>query len=275
MDSKQESIWIPVILPIASSNMFLIFLADPSNTQSFQLRSFSDSVETQIFYLGSHLKPKLDSYEPFQYYHRLSGSTLYTPYIAVDVDFHTDKWRIIKLNESDSVNEWTAYKRNIAVKSRKGLAQLPSPGKFHPISEEQLMNGTFTNVHPESKHMHIPELKLAIANLDGFFSNYQIEPFLRVFNTRGLDDDEAKRMLDDPWDNLPNKRVVMRTAAFGHGRSRLSMCIKEGTLREMLSLTLDDGQGISNEMLVPFAIISALRNRVNETEIRSTRLGGR
>ena len=173
----------------------------------------------------------------------------------------------MKLNGSDTVNKWNAYDRNVAAKHHEGVTKLPSLWKFNPISEKQIMNGTFTDADPKNKHMYIPELELAVANMDGFFSNYYIEPFIRVFNTLGLDDDEVDKMLDAPWDSKPNKRIVMRTAAFGHGRSGLSMCIKEGGMRE--SLGFKGSKGVLDEMLVPFAIISAMRKRVSEVGIRS------
>jgi len=241
--------------------------ADPWTTQRFNFKSSSDSVKDQTMYLGSHVKPKTNNYESFQYYHRLSGSTPHTPHIAVDIDFYNNEWRIMELSGADEVNKWIAYDRVMPLKGQEGLAKLPVLWKFNPISEKRVMNGTFTNVDSKYKHMYIPELDLAIANMDSFISNYYLEPFIRIFNVFGLDDDVADKMMDAEWNNKPNERVVMRTAAFGHGRSGLSMCIKEGGMREWFGFEGSDG--ILNERLVPFAIIATLRTRVNETGIRA------
>jgi hypothetical protein len=215
------------------------------------------------------MKPVWQSDTPFQYYHRLSGSTSNTSNIAIDIDFGKRAWRMMELNATDTVNVWAALNSTVGTKG-KGLAGLPSLPKFRPVSEKQIRNGTFTSIDAQNKHMYIPGLELAMANLDGFLSHCYVEPFLRVFDTSNQTAEQTKKMLDAQWDNKPNDRVLMRTAAFGHYRSKLSMCIKEIEDYNGMKDIDDhgDNKGIEDEMLVPFAIVAAMRKIVVELGTR-------
>jgi hypothetical protein len=176
---------------------------------------------------------------------------------------------------------------------RKGNQSLPLLPAFPPVEEKLFGNGSFTKVNKTNPHLHINGLDLSIANMWGFFTDCHQEPFLRVFDTTDLHEIESRKMLDAMWDNKPNDRVVMRTASFGHGRQKLSMCVLEGEVIESIEdrannddmedivdfdsddvEDLDDVHGIQDEMLVPFAIIAATRMRVKETGIRETWCSG-
>lgn len=128
-----------------------------------------------------------------------------------------------------------------------------------------LKNGTFTGVDKNSTHMHIPELDMTIHDMYQFNTSHEHEPFTRVYNTHGLDDNEISAMLEKKWSREPDKREVMRTAAFGHGRGRLDMCIKEYTGWVVDSVFPDPPEprhvtGIDDRNLVPLAIMWAFRS---------------
>lgn len=224
----------------------------------------SPSIKNQSFHLGTHMKPIINSSEPFQYYHRLSGNTATTPHIAIDIDFENNLWRQMVLNDTDIINEWVASNSKIA-KEKKLLPSLP---KFSSVGERRLDHGSFSHLSPTDRHLRINGLDLSIADMHGFFTNCYLEPFLRVFNTSGLDNKQQKKMLDATWDNKPNERVVMRTASFGHGRQGITTCIKEGEVFNNRTSEMDPA--MRDEMLVPFAIIAATRMRVREAGIRET-----
>lgn len=250
--------------------ILLTAVTDPSRVQLFKFQTLNPSIlgtdlsNTTSFHLGSHLKSIGNSKAPFFSYYRLSGKTAQTPHIAVDVDFYANKWRVMELSDTDTVNQWLAEDAKMPRKGEVSLNQLVVPfPDFKPISERQVLNGTFSDVNKNSTQMYIPELDLAITNMHGFIENYYLEPFIRVFSTIGLSDEEKSEMADSEWDNKPNERVVMRTAAFGHGRSGLSMCIRDGTMGS------NAFKGLDNDMLVPFTIIAAIRNRVDGLGIRS------
>jgi hypothetical protein len=220
-----------------------------------------------------------DQSSPFQYYQRLSIERsveethphLNIPgdeYIAVDIDLQNQLYRVMHLNSTDVENEFLAdgYK--------KSPSNLPT---FEPLLEDLIATGTFSKPTSNYKHMHIPKLNIAIANMYDFVDSCEQEPFIRVY--QNLDtywdesENETKRFaatLNKQWDTktaAPQEHeLIMRTASFGHGRQRLDMCILE-------EMGEDDGKlvstGVYEHMFVPFAIIAASRRRAYETDSRS------
>src|SRR4051794_35030327 len=133
-------------------------------------------------------------------------------------------WTIERINGTNDANKWQA--EGNANADGKSFPQLP---EFQPLQKEMVNNGSFSWVSAQDMHMHIPELNLSIANMHSFIDDCQQEPFLRVFHTHGKPDQEAQSSLDKWWSQKDDS-VVMRTASFGHGRQRLTMCIKEGPM---------------------------------------------
>ncbi|KAH8679580.1 hypothetical protein BGZ60DRAFT_524798 [Tricladium varicosporioides] len=238
----------------------------------FTFQSLTKSVKDTTFYLANHLEPEPNTNNPFQYYQRLSGSTSTTPNIAIDIDMQHNLWRMMSLNDTDVANNWTANAAKISgYAPGTKILQLPVVPMFKPINETIIRNGTFTDVTNAARHMHIPELGLSIANMYMFYQKCSFEPFMRVFNTSGLQGD-AKGMaslLDSKWQGQYDDKVVMRTASFGHGRQKLSMCGKEGNAIDLGAQSVPVKEGMQDEMLVPFALMAAVRMRINETDYRS------
>ncbi|KAH6683978.1 hypothetical protein B0J14DRAFT_465718 [Halenospora varia] len=238
----------------------------------FTFQSLTKNVKDSTFYLANHLEPEPNTNNPFQYYQRLSGSTSTTPNIAIDIDMQHNLWRMISLNDTDIANNWTANAAKISsyVPGTK-ILQFPVVPMFKPINETVIRNGTFTDVTDAAKHMHIPELGLSIANMYMFYQKCSLEPFMRVFNTSGLQGDTKgmASLLDSKWQGQYDDKVVMRTASFGHGRQKLSMCGREGNVVDMGAQSVPVKEGMQDEMLVPFALMAAVRMRINETNYRS------
>lgn len=219
------------------------------------IQSLTPNVPTREFYFAARLDPAFHSSQPFQYFHRISGSTPRTEYVAVDVDLQNRKWRIMKLSDADMETKWLGY-------SSAHGDELP---QFSQISTQLLKNGTFTAVDKNYTHMHIRELNMTIHNMYQFNTYYEHEPFTCVYNTHGLSEDEITPMLENKWSNKPDTREVMRTAAFGHGRHRLDMCIKEFTGWVVDPVFPDAPKarhvtGIDDRNLVPLAILWAFRS---------------
>ncbi|KAF4624813.1 hypothetical protein G7Y89_g13360 [Cudoniella acicularis] len=239
---------------------------------TFTFQSLTPNIKDSNFFLASHLEPVPDSNQPFQYYQRLSGGTPNTPNVAVDIDMQNNLWRIMSLNDTDIANNWTANAAKINTDiPGTSILEFPVLPTFKPINETLLRNGTFTPVSWTNIHMNIPELNLAIANMNGWYQMCDLEPFMRVFNTSGLaqESSEMSALLDAKWNGTPNDKVVMRTASFGHGRGGISMCIKEGDIMDLAAEETPVNQGVQDEMLVPFALLAAVRMRVNETDFRT------
>jgi len=207
-----------------------------------------------------------------------SGSTANTPYIAVDVDLQHGLWRIMHLNDTDVANIWVAKNYSTPVSDKDRAPELP---EFAAISLRLIKNGTFNKVGEVRRHMYFPELELQIANMYDFLEAYEFEPFLRVFMTRGRTDEERQKMADAKWNNKPDENIVLRTASFGHWRKELHMCAREGELSDYKlgrrssklrdSGYREEGQesgGISDDLLVPMAVISAERLRTWEMDLR-------
>jgi hypothetical protein len=273
-----------IYLPVDSSGKLLS--ATPAT--KFKVHSLSSNVSSYNMYLGSHLKPALKpatvptnetrSYKPYEYYERLSiereavdpslPNITEKEILAIDVDLRYRIYRMALLDQRDVENEFIAhgYKSSISF--------VPF---FQPLTGELINNGTFTKPNSTYKHMHIPNINIAVANMYDFIDDCEQEPFIKVYQNmnsqvRGTSEHDEKftATLNEPWDSkkaLPMEHnLVMRTASFGHGRQRLDMCMQEELVR-------DSGRffeaGVYEDMFVPFAIMAAYRKRAYEAESRS------
>ncbi|KAL2068459.1 hypothetical protein VTL71DRAFT_16557 [Oculimacula yallundae] len=228
------------------------------------------------WYLGQHVKPAStpSDKQPFQYYSRLSGK-LDRQNIAIDVDISKNVWRLMHLNGSDSVNAWLAYESKKLVNDEiQGLSSINVPG------ETLVKNGTFnipSLYHSRDNYWQgtgIPELDINIWSMSKFLTDPTYEPFLRVFNWQGYDynktaEDQGEAKLDEDWTRRPHDREIMRMAAFGEGRSDLTLCVRDYAEYRDGKAVAPAEPGMNEETVVPFAIIAALRQRYIETEKRS------
>jgi hypothetical protein len=130
-----------------------------------------------------------------------------------------------------------------------------------------MRNGTFGYSDRDPQYVHIPELDFVIGNMVDFLSRCEYEPSIRVYNAHGLDGAGRRALGDLPWSSHSGDRVVIRGASFGHGRKRLDMCLREGPIQPQTLERTDEG-AVADELLVPFAIISALRHQVWESRRR-------
>ena len=106
-----------------------------------------------------------------------------------------------------------------------------------------------------------------IGNVLDFVQRCEYEPFIRVYNVHGLNAIERDVVGNLPWSSLSGDRVIMRGASFGHGRQRLDMCLREGPINPQTEGDTDK-KAVADELMVPLAIISALRHRVWESNGR-------
>ncbi|KAJ5043108.1 uncharacterized protein L3040_004493 [Drepanopeziza brunnea f. sp. 'multigermtubi'] len=260
----------------------------------FTALSLVPDQESRNFYLAERTDPSgTDASQPFRYYHRLSGSTSRFNTMAIDVDLHYHQWRMLSLSDSDQANQWLAYDSRML--DRSGF---PSPPPFRKPSEDLIGAGSFTPTDDTHTTLMIPELELAITHMHQFIYKLKMEPFLRVFNVSGMKPfsrvwnttdhynprawNKKDRMHENEWTRRPHPREIMRTASFGRGRSTVTACAREvhewrdmrgpgnllydanGTVIE----TPPPPSGVQMYHMVPFAIISAYRERVKETDLR-------
>lgn len=229
-------------------------------------------------YLGPKTSSTKAGNKPFRYYHRVAGGGSIIGNIAVDIDFENNLWRVMKQNDTDLahickpylLHNQTLNKPSHMPKDKDlhiyiGMShdsKLPIPDSeppkfpieptFRPIREDEMLSGAFSSVSPEQPHMFIPSLYLAIPNMYIFIHSCYIEPFMRVIDVSQLEHDknEMKRVLESQWDGKSDDRVLMRTAAFGHGRGDLSICAREGAVITPLKGDMPAGDGMMNELLV-------------------------
>jgi len=239
-------------------------------------------------YLGSHLKPVLkqgaksnaNATHHFEFYQRLSISRPNpaspddeSQHLAIDVDIPNSLYRIMKLNKSDTVNEYLAYNY------KDSATNLPT---FHPVSEALISVGSFTAVSATQKHMFIPGLNIGIANMHQFIHDYDQEPFVKIYQNLSpywrtsiaggpptllpAEQDLFRKTLNEPWDSkngVPlDHQLIMRTASFGHGRQRLDMCIQEDGGEKGVTV------GVYKDMWVPFAIMASWKQRMYEQSLK-------
>jgi len=234
-----------------------------------------DDDKLAFLFLGRHLKPTPEpSNATFQYYSRLSGLVAGNA-VAVDVDMENYVWRFIRLNNSDPVNEWLAYKSNIL----NDNGELPSLPEFDLPTETILRKGTFSRPTWGQTYVEIPQLDMVIMDMQEFLSDPKLEPFLRVFTYRDFEmavaEDERVEYDSDGketpvWTQEPHLQEVMRTAAFGHGRTSLTMCVREYTGYQDMKPVAPMVSGMQQTKMIPFAIITAMRQRYIETGKRAS-----
>ena len=241
------------------------------------MRTIQDKNDDKLafLFLGRHLKPTPEaSNATFQYYSRLSGFVAGVP-VAVDVDMENNVWRFIRLSDSDPVNEWLAYKSNILY----GNGELPKLPELNLPTETILRKGTFSRPTWEQTYVEIPQLDMVIMDMQEFLSDYKLEPFLRVFTYRDFEmaGAEQERIEYDSvgketlvWTREPHLQEVMRTAAFGHGRTSLTMCVREYTGYQDMKPVAPVVSGMQQTEMIPFAIITAMRQRYIETGKRAS-----
>lgn len=229
--------------------------------QDFNFVSLDVPNRNQTFHLAAHFEPKLASSEPFQFYYRFGGLTNDGRNLAVDVDAGRQQWRLSLLSGPDSANKWLAQQSHTLGYPRSQLPQ------FSRLIQDVIRNGTFGYSDRDPQYIHIPELDFVIGNMVDFLSRCEYEPSIRVYNAHGLDGAGRRALGDLPWSSHSGDRVVIRGASFGHGRKRLDMCLREGPIQPQTLERTDEG-AVADELLVPFAIISALRHQVWESRRR-------
>ncbi|KAF7926326.1 uncharacterized protein EAE98_006621 [Botrytis deweyae] len=226
------------------------------SASTYTLHSLNASIDNQTFYLAPVLAPKFGSKEPYQYFHRFSGSTANTANYAIDVDIDNGVWRELHFNGTDELTKWWA----------SGRKQYPS---VHPIfdnitiTEDAIKrNGTFVT---RDGHLWMPKFDLIFQGLEDSRKHAEIEPFIRVFDTQGLPHSRTEKLLSAKWNwnNRHDPSIVMRTASFGHGRQRLDMCIKEDFYYSS-SGAQQKRDGVSDGSIMPLAVVAAFRMRMNE-----------
>jgi len=254
-------------------------------TAKFKVHSLSPYVSSYNMYLGSHLKPVIVPIvngtrllKPYEYYERLSverdildfspQNTTEKEFFAIDVDLRYQIYRMIRLDQQDVENQF------IAQGYKDSMTSVPS---FQPHTGEIIDKGTFTKPNSTYKHMHIPDLNIAIANMYGFVNDCEQEPFVKVYQNMNDEvwgtsehDEKFTATLNEPWDSKKSvpmeHNLVMRTASFGHGRQGLDMCMQEELIEDSGSFL---EAGVYEDMFVPFAIMAAYRKRAYETGSRS------
>jgi hypothetical protein len=156
-------------------------------------------------------------------------------------------------------NMWAAQTFN-----RSGLEGFPKLPQFAKVAQSVIRAGSFSYSNASPQYLHIPEIDFMIANIADFLSRCEYEPFIQVYNVFEMDKREVRLLAERPWSSDSEERVVMRGAAFGRGRKRLDMCIKEGPIRPQASEQTGRKE-VADELMVPLAIISSLRLMIWET----------
>ena len=119
-------------------------------------------------------------------------------------------------------------------------------------------------------YLYIPDLEYAIADFSDFLNRCEYEPFLRVYDTQGMETKSIHELVNRGWtskDESGSFREVMRTASFGHGRHGLETCLHMESFR---TEQIDDGWDTPS-IVVPLAIISSMRLRMWEMKVRGFR----
>jgi hypothetical protein len=268
---------------------------DSISDLSFNIYSLTPGINSTDFYLGPTLETRPgDPDRSFIYYHRLSGRFLNGTFGAIDVDTENLLWRTIELNRNDDENQWLSWESKQSPSGTgKKLADIYHP--HTPITTNlrgRILNtGSFTKVDAHNKHMFFPDLGLAASHMYGFLNNYDLEPFLRVFNTRMLEANSYQEQhllngkttavndaLESTWNAerdwslkaQTRPEIEMRTASFGHGRlnGMLTMCVREEGATGGNGSHEGEGEGIREDLMVAFAVITVLRQRVYEMGVR-------
>ena len=183
-------------------------------------------------------------------------------HLAIDIDIPHHLYRVLHLNATDLENAYLAY----GYKYKSSLTSIPT---FHPLSETLITNGTFSSVSDKEKHMLLPVINMGIADMHGFIMDYEQEPFVKVYQNHSPSSsslDSFNTTLAQPWDSKKKvneeHEVVMRTASFGHGRQRLDVCVRE----QRDASRWREPVGVDERLWVPFAVLAAYRQRMEEVK---------
>lgn len=233
------------------------------------------------FYMFSRTKLKVQSEEPWQYYHRFTGGGDDGGWIAIDIDTLNNLWRTHYTSGPDESLIWDCESSKHYPNPKDALHPFP---KLPLVTATHLLpggkNGTWIDPPPgptyKARLTHFPELKLWANGLADFLKRHDYEPFLRIFQDLSLEDgDELPKHWLKRWSRKTQDDLVMRTASFGLGNQRLDMCVRGGDLGRDAQWAENNKQwegglqmGVSEDALVAFAVISALRLRLLETGIR-------
>lgn len=277
-----DSEWHPIRVD-GVTNFYQVYLDDTSTRQQiFSPKSVADQRTLRApAYLGTHFDPKINNKNPWQEYHVLSGGDDNVGFFEVAVDLQYRLWAVTHTSGPNIGNNWLATGWKSVTKQRVSdstLTHLPLPTishlpllpEFHKVDKEWISNGTFGKVHGSGKnqqHMNFPEVGLMIQNMKNFVEDCQQEPFIRVFNTYGMSKFEVQEMANRKWSNKNDESIVMRTASFGHGRRDVDMCIREGAIAGD-ETEGEQRTGVSERLMVPFAVMATYRMRVIETGLR-------
>ncbi|PQE09442.1 hypothetical protein CJF31_00011703 [Rutstroemia sp. NJR-2017a BVV2] len=220
----------------------------------YNFHSIDWTVEDHTYYLAHTFEPKVDSDDAYQYYYRFTGKTTNGGYLAVDIDYDNSVWRMLQLTGQDGAATWAA----VGHSTESLIGSMP---RFQHVDTTPMLNGTILFTDDKS-HLIIPEMSFGVANLGVSFDHREVEPFIRVFNIANWSEDEAIERMSEPWSNKFDRDIVMRTASFGHGRQRIDMCIREGPFPGEWTQNVESG--VSDYLIVPFAVIAATRVRLAE-----------
>jgi hypothetical protein len=241
----------------------------PKPSEGFRIRALDGKSKDQRFYLGNHLKPVYNSNQTFQYYHRFTGNMNGNRHLAVDVDIQNRVWRMLNLSAPNLETKWLATGFN------SKTLRLP---KFSQINETGLWEGVFNTVNATrtergkeaKRYLYIPDLEYVIADFPDFLNRCEYEPFLRVYDTQGMETKSIHELVNRGWTNKDESgsfREVMRTASFGHGRHGLETCLH----MESFGTEQIDDEWYAPSIIVPLAIISSMRLRMWEMKVRGFR----
>jgi hypothetical protein len=125
-----------------------------------------------------------------------------------------------------------------------------------------IATGSWSNTTAKEPHMKIPELGLLIPSMHYFRKNCYFEPFMKVFNTSGLTQEKIDKMAKRDWSSDSEKEVVMRTASFGHGINKISVCAR----KEDYTVISPEGEdivrkGLGDNVVVPLGLMAVLRRQ--------------
>jgi len=231
----------------------------------FNLTSLTPGVQTKTFYLGSRIEPKFGHSKRFQYYHRLSGQLQNETYVAVDVDTENNLWRVLELSRNDDANQWQGH--DYALPRPKYATSLFRPlPNFSPLAQYEVMSGSIGSFNETQKHMFLPELDLVVQDMHSFIYGCELDPFVRVFNTRGIADRhwDLSDVLKETWNGKGKKdkrypAIEMRT---DRGSSF------DGIKWRQDNSQLPRKEGIREDLLVPLTILASFRDRATKNDLR-------
>lgn len=147
-----------------------------------------------------------------------------------------------------------------------GKSRLPH---LPELTESVIRTGTFDFNTTIPGYIYIPQLDFMIGSVIDFIRRCEYEPFIQVYTLEGLNTTEKQALGKMRRASPSVDRVIMRGASFGRGRKRLDMCLREGPTTPLETVgNITDETKVADELMVPLAIIAALRYRVWESQDR-------